>query len=333
MKKTIFTLILSAMTIALCAQSPSGQFSGHGGAIFLLIFIGGIIYVAVTYNKPTKQSNKSTKQNKKELQALREVEEENDQLKLCEILKYEQSLNDVHFNALKKITDQSLLMELFKSLNKNNSYIASKMNKYIINGLTQSNLTDIAKNVNYHSLYREYAVNLLTDQSMLEYFATNGITSGERVAAISKLTNKSVLEDIAKYDVNFDIKVAAVVAMTKQKNLYDAIKVLRDFSILDDIGKHSSERINRRAAKIRLYLLKDKKKHCEEHKWIHFDCCLKQCTVCDVLEYNHNYICIGHSDNGFVTTWDYKCKICGSVAQESEGFTTCDTRQTGSVYL
>ena len=248
--------------------------------------------------------------------------------------------------ALKKLTDVSLLVDLAQ----NGSHADRRLEAVNILGhkaksaaQSQALFEYIVKNENNITL-REATVRKLDNQTLLADIIKNDSNKQIRFAAVSALNDRTALEDIAKNASDYEIRREAIVkfariALVQRLNgVFDFISVIKkisDRSILEDIAKNSKNKQERRESEVRLFFLFGVSQNCKKHNWESLDCCLKKCTLCGALEYDHEYKGFNFSDNGFVDSAEFQCKKCGHSAKRREGIVKeqyIDTREDGMIY-
>ena len=185
---------------------------------------------------------------------LKAIKKLTDQNVLIDIAKNDEKWN-VRWKAVEKITDQSVLADIAKKDED------SSVRKAALHNITDQNvLADIAKNDNYR-IVRETDLEKITDQSALIDIAKNAKNFKIRKMAVEKITDQSVLADICTKDKHDQVQYAAFKRITDQNVLNDiaknaknsyrremAVEKITDQSVLADIAKNDEDLYVREAA-------------------------------------------------------------------------------------
>ncbi|MDL2237875.1 hypothetical protein LJC56_08630 [Christensenellaceae bacterium OttesenSCG-928-K19] len=245
-----------------------------------------------------------------------------------------------------------------KKMPAHNQVYIDKVKQSIDKEKNQLTLAEIVRTAPEYEAYT-YAIKLITDQAILEDLAVNCNRPRVREGAVSKLTNQTLLADYAKNDPDVDVRMAAVRVLTDMDSLEDIgrtnseyyireaallrhfgcansielIEKLTDLPILTDIAKNDAGVRYRHKAEVKLFILIGPTQHCENHHWKKLDCCLKKCTICGTLEYDHKYKYYDSYDNGFVRSSKFKCEHCGHRGESRDSMNENDSYDTGEYGL
>ena len=231
------------------------------------------------------------------------------------------------FHAIDNVIDQAQLVEIVKTAPHYEAYL------YALSKITdQTILEDIAKNSTRNDILGAI-VKKLTNQSLLADYAKNNPDKHIRSRAVDRLEDREALSDVAKNDKEISIIQMAIIKLSGAETLKDGLNKLTDCAILENYIKHEIVNIlERQRAEARLFAITGIMKYDCPHTWVQFDKCLQKCSLCGALKYDHDYICIGYGDNGFVTSRNFQCKKCGEEANEIEGiYNAADPKYTGLV--